>query len=49
MIFYRKSQKGVDKKGAPVMYDLEDKINFSVFPGLQVTYSLAHALTQALT
>ena len=33
MIFYRKGQKGVDKKGAPVMYDLEDKINFSVFLG----------------
>jgi glycine hydroxymethyltransferase len=35
MIFYRKGQKGTDKKGNPVMYDLEDKINFSVFPGLQ--------------
>lgn len=35
MIFYRKGQKGVDKKGNPVMYDYEDKINFSVFPGLQ--------------
>lgn len=35
MIFYRKGQKGVDKKGNPIMYDLEDKINFSVFPGLQ--------------
>ena len=31
MIFYRKGQKGVNKKGAPIMYDLEDKINFSVF------------------
>lgn len=36
MIFYRKGQKGVDKKGVPIMYNLEDKINFSVFPGLQV-------------
>merc|ERR1712106_375063 len=35
MIFYRKGQKGIDKKGNPIMYDLEEKINFSVFPGLQ--------------
>lgn len=35
MIFYRKGQKGADKKGNPIMYDLEEKINFSVFPGLQ--------------
>lgn len=35
MIFYRKGQKGTDKKGNPVMYDLENKINFAVFPGLQ--------------
>ncbi|KAL3936926.1 MAG: hypothetical protein SGBAC_007856 [Bacillariaceae sp.] len=35
MIFYRKGQKGLDKKGNPIMYDIEDKINFSVFPGLQ--------------
>merc|ERR1712232_1392984 len=28
-------QKGVDRKGSPVMYDLEDKINAAVFPGLQ--------------
>ena len=35
MIFFRKGQKGTDKKGNPIMYDLEDKINFSVFPGLQ--------------
>jgi len=35
MIFYRKGQKGVDKKGNPIMYDLEDKINATVFPGLQ--------------
>ena len=36
MIFYRKGQKGVDKKGNPIMYDLEEKINFAVF----------HAFTQ---
>lgn len=35
MIFYRKGQKGTDKKGTPIMYDFEDKINFAVFPGLQ--------------
>lgn len=35
MIFYRKGQKGIDKKGNPIMYDLENKINFAVFPGLQ--------------
>ena len=35
MIFYRKGQKGTDKKGNPIMYDLEEKINFAVFPGLQ--------------
>merc|ERR1712232_599758 len=35
MIFYRKGQRGVDKKGNPIMYDLEDKINAAVFPGLQ--------------
>jgi len=35
MIFFRKGQKGVDKKGNAIMYDLEDKINAAVFPGLQ--------------
>merc|ERR1712232_802124 len=35
MIFYRKGQKGVDKKGNSIMYDFEDKINAAVFPGLQ--------------
>ena len=35
MIFYRKGQKGTDKKGNPIMYDYEEKINFAVFPGLQ--------------
>ena len=53
MIFYRKGQKGVDKKGNAIMYDLEDKINFSVFPGLQggphnhTIAGLAVALKQA--
>ena len=37
MIFYRKGVRSVDKKtGAESMYDIEEKINFSVFPGLQV-------------
>ncbi len=35
MIFYRKGQRGATKKGEPIMYDLEEKINFAVFPGLQ--------------
>merc|ERR1719382_2146916 len=35
MIFFRRGQKGVDKKGNNIMYDLEDKINAAVFPGLQ--------------
>lgn len=56
MIFYR---KGVRKpapasgKGGPVMYDLESRINFAVFPGLQggphnhTIAALATALKQA--
>ena len=35
MIFYRKGEKGKDKKGNPIMYDLENRINFALFPGLQ--------------
>jgi len=36
LIFFRRGQKGVSKKtGKPIMYNLEEKINFSVFPGLQ--------------
>lgn len=35
LIFYRKGVRSVDKKGVQVMYDLEDKVNFSVFPSLQ--------------
>merc|ERR1712050_65563 len=35
MIFYRKGQKGTDKQGNPIMYDFEERINASVFPGLQ--------------
>jgi len=35
MIFYRKGQRGTTKKGTPIMYDIDEKINFAVFPGLQ--------------
>lgn len=55
MIFYRKGQKGTDKKGNLIMYDLEDKINFAVFPGLQggphnhTIGALATCLKQAAT
>jgi len=53
MIFYRKGQQGVDKKGNPIMWDLEEKINAAVFPGLQggphnhTITALAVALKQA--
>mmetsp|Transcript_13903 Transcript_13903/g.29702 ORF Transcript_13903/g.29702 Transcript_13903/m.29702 type:complete len:525 (-) Transcript_13903:430-2004(-) len=55
MIFYRKGLRNVDKKGNEIMYDIEDKINFSVFPGLQggphnhTIAGLAVALKQAAT
>ncbi|CEL99961.1 unnamed protein product [Vitrella brassicaformis CCMP3155] len=55
MIFYRKGQKGVNKKGQPIMYDIEDKINAAVFPGMQggphnhIIAALAVALKQATT
>jgi glycine hydroxymethyltransferase len=55
MIFYRKGEKGKDKKGNPILYDLEDKINFAVFPGLQggphnhTIGALATCLKQAAT
>lgn len=36
LIFYRKGVRSVDKKtGKEVLYDLEDRINFAVFPSLQ--------------
>jgi glycine hydroxymethyltransferase len=55
MIFYRKGVRGQTKKGDDIMYDLESKINFSVFPGLQggphnhTISGLACALKQAQT
>eukprot|EP00455_Lapot_gusevi_P039181 TRINITY_DN438_c0_g1_i1.p1 TRINITY_DN438_c0_g1~~TRINITY_DN438_c0_g1_i1.p1 ORF type:complete len:486 (-),score=187.44 TRINITY_DN438_c0_g1_i1:100-1557(-) len=53
MIFFRKGVRRTDKKGAAVMYDLENRINASVFPGLQggphnhTITALAVALKQA--
>merc|ERR1712176_619866 len=35
MIFYRKGVRKHDKKGNPIMYNIADKIDFSVFPGHQ--------------
>jgi glycine hydroxymethyltransferase len=55
MIFYRRGQKGTDKAGKPIMWDLEEKINSAVFPGLQggphnhTITALAVALKQAST
>ena len=53
MIFYRRGQKSVDKKGNPVMYDFEQRINNAVFPALQVrtlysSYSLSHSTLNEL-
>ena len=53
MIFFRKGVRRVDKKGAQEMYDLENPINASVFPGHQggphnhTITALAVALLQA--
>jgi glycine hydroxymethyltransferase len=56
MIFYRKGVRSTNKKtGEQTMYDLESKINFSVFPGSQggphnhTIAALATALKQANT
>ncbi|KAL5265888.1 hypothetical protein ACHWQZ_G006519 [Mnemiopsis leidyi] len=35
LIFYREGVRGQDKKGNDIMYDLKDKIDFSLFPSLQ--------------
>jgi len=35
VIFYRRGVRSVDSKGNKVMYDIENKINLAVFPGLQ--------------
>jgi glycine hydroxymethyltransferase len=53
MIFFRKGVRKTTKKGKEIMFDLEDKINFSVFPGHQggphnhTIAGLAVALKQA--
>lgn len=55
MIFYRKGVRSTTKKGDIINYDLESKINFSVFPGSQggphnhTISALATALKQAST
>merc|ERR1711869_78765 len=35
MVFFRKGERGKDEKGNPIMYNLENPINESVFPGHQ--------------
>jgi glycine hydroxymethyltransferase len=35
MIFFRRGERGVDKAGKPILYDLEARINGAVFPSLQ--------------
>jgi len=55
MIFFRKGVRKVDAKGNKTMYDLENPINFSVFPGHQggphnhTITALSVALKQTMT
>lgn len=55
MIFYRKGVRSTTKKGEEIHYDLENKVNFSVFPGFQggphnhTISALATALKQVKT
>lgn len=35
LIFFRKGLRSVDAKGREVPYDLQDRVNFAVFPSLQ--------------
>jgi glycine hydroxymethyltransferase len=55
IIFFRKGVRSTDKKGNKTLYDLENRINFSVFPGHQggphnhTITALAVALGQAKT
>jgi glycine/serine hydroxymethyltransferase len=55
MIFFRRGVRSVDKAGKETVWDLEDRINFSVFPGHQggphnhTITALAVALKQAQT
>eukprot|EP00088_Acartia_fossae_P065652 TRINITY_DN80_c0_g1_i1.p1 TRINITY_DN80_c0_g1~~TRINITY_DN80_c0_g1_i1.p1 ORF type:complete len:482 (-),score=135.99 TRINITY_DN80_c0_g1_i1:161-1606(-) len=55
IIFFRRGLKEVDRTGKQIMYDLENKINMSVFPGLQggphnhaiagIAVAMKHAMT----
>ncbi|TGZ80139.1 cytosolic putative serine hydroxymethyltransferase [Ascodesmis nigricans] len=55
MIFFRRGVRKVDAKGNKIMYDLENPINFSVFPGHQggphnhTITALSVALKQTMT
>ncbi|KAI5817026.1 cytosolic serine hydroxymethyltransferase [Pyronema omphalodes] len=55
MIFFRRGVRSVDAKGKETLYDLENPINFSVFPGHQggphnhTITALAAALKQTMT
>ncbi|XP_013888960.1 serine hydroxymethyltransferase, mitochondrial isoform X2 [Austrofundulus limnaeus] len=55
LIFYRKGVRSVDAKGREVLYDLQDRVNFAVFPSLQggphnhAIAGVAVALRQAST
>ncbi|XP_046911813.1 LOW QUALITY PROTEIN: serine hydroxymethyl transferase [Dermatophagoides farinae] len=55
VIFYRKGVRSVTKKGEKIMYDLEDRVNQTVFPGLQggphqnAIAGIATAMKQAMT
>ncbi|XP_043987951.1 serine hydroxymethyltransferase, mitochondrial-like [Gambusia affinis] len=55
MIFFRKGVRSVDAKGREVPYDLQDRVNFAVFPSLQggphnhAIAGVAVALRQAST
>ncbi|KAI1159737.1 glycine hydroxymethyltransferase [Nemania serpens] len=55
MIFFRRGVRSTDKTGKEIKYDLEEKINFSVFPGHQggphnhTITALTVALKQAAT
>jgi glycine hydroxymethyltransferase len=55
MIFFRRGVRSTDAKGKQTMYDLENPINFSVFPGHQggphnhTITALAVALKQTFT
>ncbi|OTF69732.1 serine hydroxymethyltransferase, cytosolic-like protein [Euroglyphus maynei] len=55
IIFYRKGVRSVTKKGDKIMYDLEDRVNQTVFPGLQggphqnAIAGIATAMKQAMS